>query len=312
MSFEKFRSKRVIISICLVFLFMFMFAALLKASKEEDLKIMRAKIQEKGWRFAVGYTSVSKIPISKLCGLKEPKDWVEKGIFDRVSITKEISLPIHYDWREQGCVTPIRNQNPCGSCWAFGTIGSYESAICVKGGSLLDLSEQYLISCNTHGYGCDTGGWWVFDDMKNKNGVPYEACYPYECPDNDCRDEPCNSTCTNYYPVYNWSYVGSPGGIPSTDTIKAAILANGPVAAGVYVNTYFKNYIGGIFEACDNCPANSVNHAIILIGWDDADGGYWILKNSWGTGWGESGYMRIRYECCNVGKGAVYAIPMMN
>jgi hypothetical protein len=89
------------------------------------------------------------------------------------------------------------------------------------------------------------------------------------------------------------------------DAIKNAIYNYGPVAAAVCVDRYFQAYTGGIFT--DPVPCRQVNHAIVLVGWDDA-GGYWILRNSWGTSWGEQGYMRIAYGTSQVGYAANYVV----
>ena len=90
--------------------------------------------------------------------------------------------------------------------------------------------------------------------------------------------------------------------MPSVDAIKNAIYTYGCVAAAVYVNSYFQAYKSGTFTGCQN---GTVNHAIVLCGWDDAKGA-WLLKNSWGTGWGQQGFMWIKYGCNRVGHGACY------
>jgi cathepsin L len=98
------------------------------------------------------------------------------------------------------------------------------------------------------------------------------------------------------------------------DKIKQAIQTYGPVAAAVYVGSYFQSYTGGVFDKNESsnggfcgCSAPSqVNHAIVLIGWDDSKQA-WLLRNSWGPGWGESGYMWIKYGASQVGYAAVIA-----
>lgn len=297
--------KRIFGSLFLISLFLF--GIFLNAEQEEKYKKLQAEIQEKGYSFTVGRTSVSDIPLEKLCGLKEPKDWRDKGKFDGFLKEKIGALPSSFDWRQYGCVTPPKNQNPCGTCWAFATIGSYEGAIaCVYGGPSVDLAEQFLVDCNTHGKNCNSGGWFDFDDMYG--GTPYESCYPYACPALNCTGQACRTGCQKHFPEYDWYYVGSRSAVPDIDTLKAAIYTHGPIAAAVYANSYWSSYTGGVFNACG---CQGVNHGIVLVGWNDADGGYWILKNSWGPNWGENGYMKIRYNCCNVGFGACYAVSMI-
>ena len=216
------------------------------------------------------------------------------------------SLPDAFDWRNQGGVTSVKSQGNCGSCWAFSTVGSFEANIKIEDGVEKNLSEQYLVSCNTEGWGCD-GGWWAHDyhEWKKPSGEPdagavYEADFPYTA-----RDDPCNPPHTHHEKIDSWTFVGSQYGVPSTQAIKQAIYDHGPVSAAVCVNSAFQRYSGGVFTG-PHCT--DINHAIVLVGWDDNQGtnGVWILKNSWGTGWGEGGYMRIAYGTSLVGYSANY------
>jgi len=218
------------------------------------------------------------------------------------------SLPAAFDWRAQGGVTSVKNQGNCGSCWAFGTVGPFEANIKIKDGVEKNLAEQYLLSCNTDGWDCD-GGWWAHDYHKNKippgepdAGAVYEADFPYTA-----RDDACNPPHTHHEKIASWTFVGSQYGVPSTQAIKQAIYDHGPVSAAVCAGSAFSNYPGGVFETNETCTY-SVNHAIVLVGWDDNQGtnGVWILRNSWGSWWGESGYMRIGYGISKVGYSANY------
>jgi PKD repeat protein len=284
--------KGIILTICLILV------VGLYGEKDKKLTLdqMRTEISKQGLTFTVDKTSVSHIPLKKLCGLVEPPDWRAKGRFDG-GAQRELSLPSSYDWRDYGVVTNIQNQGSCGSCWAFGTIGSYESCIAVAGGGLDDLSEEWLLDCNTSGYGCG-GGWWGYDDMYD--GVPLESCYPYVGSAGTCY-----TGCPKYHPMAAWYYVGNSSSVPSTTDLKNAIYNQGPISVAVYVDYYFQAYSGGIFS---NTASYQPNHAVILVGWNDS-GGYWIMKNSWGTGWGESGYMRIEYGANNIGYAASYGVP---
>jgi predicted secreted protein len=218
------------------------------------------------------------------------------------------SLPAAFDWRDQGGVTSVKSQGSCGSCWAFGTVGPLEANIKIKDGIEKDLSEQYLVSCNTDGWGCD-GGWWAHDyhewkkpSSESEAGAVPEADFPYVA-----WDAPCNGPYSHPYQIDSWTFIGSEYGVPSTEAIKQAIYDHGPVSAAVCVNSAFQYYYGGIFTG-PQCT--DINHAITLVGWDDNQGsnGVWILKNSWGTGWGEYGYMRIGYGISRVGYSANYVM----
>ncbi len=219
------------------------------------------------------------------------------------------SLPDAFDWRDHGGVTSVKNQGSCGSCWAFGTVGPLEANIKIAGEGEKDLSEQYLLSCNTEGWNCTEGGWWAHDyhqwkkpPSESEAGAVPEADFPYVA-----WEAPCNGPYSHPYKISSWTFVGSEYGVPSVEAIKQAIYDHGPVSAAVCVNSAFQNYPGGVFTGPE-CA--DINHAVVLVGWDDNQGpnGVWILKNSWGSWWGESGYMRIGYGVSQVGYAANYVI----
>jgi hypothetical protein len=290
-----FRKKGVLLVICLVFVFSLVFLY----GDDAELGRLRAQGQREGWTFTVGKTSVSDIPLEQLCGLKIPANWRHMGKFEGDYFSRENreTPPASWDWRDYGKVTSVKNTLSCGASWAFAMLGSYEGILAVDGQGLQDLSEEFLVRCNSHGYGCN-GGYWCYDDMYD--GIPMESCYPYTA-----TDGPCDHNCTLNFPVNSWYYVGNSSSVPSISALKQAIYDHGPLSVAVYVNYAFQAYTSGIFNSCSN---SSPNHAVVLVGWNDT-GGYWILKNSWGTGWGESGYMRITYGCSNIGYAASYAIP---
>ena len=219
------------------------------------------------------------------------------------------SIPEAYNWCDtHGGCPPVRNQGRCGSCWAFGTVGPLEAWIKYGGreGSV-DLAEQYLLSCNTHGWGCD-GGWWAHDYHWNRMppgepqaGAVLESAFPYQASEISCAgpyDHPFKMT--------SWDYIGDGHSVPPVAAIKDAIYAFGPVGVALCVGNQFDRYTGGVFQADETCDY-AVNHAVVLVGWDDADQA-WILRNSWGPDWGEDGYMRILYGTSNVGYAANYVV----
>lgn len=247
--------------------------------------------------------SFSNRDIKKLCGFEAPDNWWDEVEFSIIKTSS--SLPSTFDWRDKGGVTPVKDQENCGSCWAFGTVAPLESAIKIKEGRTVDLSEQWLVSCNKDGWGCN-GGWWAHDYHEWKKGkcggygAVLESEFPYKA-----EDKPCGGGYNHPYLVKNWAFIGSEHGTPLKSAIKQAIIDYGPVSAAVRATSDWEYYNGGVYS---NNAEGRVNHAITLVGWDDAMGsnGVWILKNSWGTGWGDNGYMYIEYGCSSVGYSACY------
>jgi hypothetical protein len=179
----------------------------------------------------------------------------------------------------------------------------------IKDHAEIDLSEQWLVSCNREGWGCG-GGWWAHDyhEWKTDNcggtGAVLEEYFPYTA-----TNAPCSCPYPHEYFIDDWAYIGNPGGIPSVSSMKQAIMTYGPIGVGIRVNSAFQSYNGGLFNTHSS---GDINHAVTLVGWDDQyywGGNYygvWILRNSWGTNWGDDGYMYITYGCCSVGYGATY------
>jgi putative hemolysin len=215
----------------------------------------------------------------------------------------ERELPPSFDWRDLGGCTSVKNQGHCGSCWAFGSTAPLECNILIKDGVEKNLSEQWLISCNRDGWGCGGGGFahkyyqWKTDPCGG-TGAVLEQDFPYWA-----SDVPCDCPYPHEYLIDHWSFIGHDYDDVPIEAIKAAILEYGPVSVGVAVSGLFHDYSGGIFDACGY---EDINHIVALVGWDDTQGpeGIWILRNSWGPGWGEGGYMRIAYGCNAVGYGA--------
>ena len=205
-----------------------------------------------------------------------------------------------FDCREFGWVGPIQNQGSCGSCWNFAATSVVDSAYYKanrwKNDSGNQFSTQYTMDCYRNG-GC--GGDWfetVFDYAKNSKGLPKEKDYgPYEARSGRCRD-----VMGAFYKIDDFGYVGSQSGVPPTQDIKNAMVAYGPIAVAVAADNAFSNYRAGtVFKG----NSRNVNHAVILIGWDD-DKGAWLMRNSWGTGWGDQGNMWIAYGANQIGYGA--------
>jgi PKD repeat protein/predicted secreted protein len=203
------------------------------------------------------------------------------------------TLPASFSWLSQGIMTVVKDQGQCGSCWSFAACGSFESVINYWDKVKRDFAEQWLVNCDKACNGCSGG--WCPDDMFKTYGGVYEADAPY-----GAQDGTCASSYTYHEKATGYTEVGAN---PTIDQIKQAIYDHGPVWATVDAGTNFQNYSSGILKSSDG---TTPDHAIVLLGWSDTDQA-WILRNSWGTSWGENnGYMRIGYNVSVVGGTATW------
>ena len=299
------KQKRIIGSFALIISVLFLIPGTVFADglSSADIAALQKQGEIEGWTFTVGENSATNRSLDELCGLIVPENWWVGARFDPCTPTKD--LPDAYNWCDLGGCTPVKDQDGCGSCWAFGTVGPLECNIKIKDGVTEDLSEQWLVSCNSDGWGCG-GGWWAHDyhewktDPCGGTGAVLETDFPYVA-----SDVPCNCPYPHEYLIDSWAFIGDDHSVPSVDAIKQAILDYGPVSVAVYANSAMQAYAGGIFNGC---ASGTVNHAVTLVGWDDNQGtnGIWIMRNSWSSGWGEGGYMRIPYNCSSIGYAACY------
>ena len=276
----------------------------------KDIALLQERAKQEGWKFTVGDNPATRRPLSALCGLlPKPSNWRSTARF--VPVKPKAALPASYDWRALDGCTPVRSQG-CGNCWAFGTIGALESAILIKDKVEVDLSEQWLLSCNQSGWGC-SGGSVAFDylletggltDPCGGSGAVMESDFPY---DYESVAVPCVCPYEHPFSIKAWSYIAGANNIPAVEDIKQAIMDYGAVTVAVATNDAFQAYTSGVFGG-PACESRTLNHLVVLVGWDDSLGaqGAWILRNSWGPGWGESGYMYIEYNCCDIGYGACF------
>ncbi len=217
-----------------------------------------------------------------------------------------VGVPATWDWRTQGIVPPVRDQGSCGSCWAFGTVAVMESAVLKAGAATsIDLSEQFLVSCNKDGWSCNgglTASKYHTDTLAKSQtvvGGVLESVMPYTATNGSC-----TIAVPHAYKADSWQFItGDEYSMPTVDQIKNAIYTYGPVTAGVCAGSGWNTYSGGVFSTDETSQCGGfANHQITLVGWDDTTGS-WILRNSWGPYWGESGYMRIKWGISRVGEG---------
>ena len=273
-----------------------LFANPLLADKTEDERIAEINKEnaEKGYHWTAGHTSVSGLsPVEKqkLYGLlPDPAGFAPPG--PQLVAPQGMTYPLSFDWRATGGVTPAKNQYSCGSCWDFAAVGQLEAHIAIYDSRIEDLSEQQVLDCNDYGAGCDGGWMWAAYQVFQDPGSVEETCYPYEAMEGACRQSGCEVV----------ARIASYAGVANdVNSIKAAVM-NGPVATTFRAEDNFSYYTGGCYST--NSP-NVPNHAILIVGWDDnACGqgqGAWIIKNSWGRGWGIDGFGYVKYGVCSIG-----------
>ncbi len=224
-----------------------------------------------------------------------------------------------FNWVSRSMVTPVRYQAQCGSCWAFTSVAVVESNYMIRRNVTIDLSEQHLLDCaeaqqpiyrNGQVYyiknkaGTCQGGWYgpVFEYLRT-NSAALESQIPYKNAQGACR-----ASSTNKYKIVAWGYVKPDAGIPTVSEMKEALCKYGPIAACVKVTPALQAYKSGIFDEFASVSGErDINHAITIVGWDDSKESY-LVKNSWGTQWGDKGYVWIKYGCNNIGYGAAWIV----
>lgn len=271
-----------------------------RAEIKAKIEAMEAEIEAKGHTFSVGVNPAMQYELEQLCTFREelscPSPFADENMHNVFSSNSLSTLPSSYT----GYCGPVVNQGSCGGAWAIAAASLLESAIFKKDSIVVNLSEQQLISCNPYGWGCNGGSW--ANDLLVSPGAALESCFPYVA-----MDAPCDTSCPTPYQAQSWGYVNGSNDVPSVEEIKQAIYDYGSVQVGVYVTSSFQAYTAGVFSDCEKKKKINVNHIVILCGWDDAKGA-WLLKNSWGTGWGESGFMWILYGCNKVGYAANFVV----
>lgn len=203
------------------------------------------------------------------------------------------ALPAKFSWLDEKIMTPVPS-SVCGSNWAFAACAQFEANIKRLDHVTRNLSEQWLINCDEDKYNCD-GGYYP-GNMFQKYGAVYEADAPFKGTNADCKSPyPYHEKITGFSDM---------GQTPTIEQLKQAIYTYGPVWAEVTVGNNFNSYHSGILTQSD---PGEVNHAIVLVGWNDSTESF-VLRNSWGPGWGEQGYMRIKYGISRVGEHATYMV----
>lgn len=216
-----------------------------------------------------------------------------------------LSLPPSVDWVSENKVSRVKNQGSCGSCWAFSTTGAIESMLRIRHNKAIDLSEQQLVDCSSSNHACDGGLMnLAVDDINVLGGLHEEKDYPYTAKRGGCR--------LDYKKI-----------VPETKNLeydfvrpfdiqemKQQLASKGPMCSAVEVDPFhFLFYKEGVYDY--QKEYHRLNHAVLLTAYhDDQEIPYWVIKNSWGTSWGENGYMRMAIKDQGEGVAGVHLYNM--
>ena len=264
-----------------------------------ELGDIHKAIKEKNAKWEAGETSVNKLSHSerKLRASANLPHLKDTDTF----VTPEpplAGISPSLDWRNYNglsYVTPVKNQGSCGSCWAFATTAELESYFLKQENlpnNIEDFAEQILVSCSGAG-SCGGGTPSAASSYIRDTGLPPEIDYVYTTTDGSCTSA-VSGWQQAAYRIGSWSYVCVS---PSVDAIKNALVTYGPLSTMFKVYSDFYSYRAGIYSYVTGSAVG--NHCVLIVGYDDVSQCF-IVKNSWGTGWGEAGYFRIAYsECSN-------------
>jgi C1A family cysteine protease len=267
-------------------------------AKQKDLDQIRQAIKAKGAKWHADETSISVLSEKEKkmrLGTSEYEDFLAESLSsdETAPIPVITGSPATVDWRNvegTSYVTPIKNQGSCGSCWAFATTAGAESQVMLSSGGMpIDLSEQILVSCSGSG-SCSGGSSSTASSFIRDVGLPLETCLRYTATNNLC-----SNACLNWedstYKINGWHRASTSGS--GVDAMRNAVYAYGPFIATMYVYNDFFSYRSGVYSYATGSYAGA--HAVLVVGYDDTQQAF-IVKNSWGSGWGEAGFFMIAYS----------------
>jgi cathepsin L len=304
------------------------------AEIKAKLEAMRRDIRQKRLSYRVGYTRALDKPRAALLGdVDDPlftpgyRREVQRRATELIELDDKLrrdallsdprlrrTLPdiavlrlacratnISFSWRAAGKVTPVKDQS-CGNCWAFAALGAYEASDRIRNNRTLDSSEQYINDCGRTDGGVDAGscggglGAKALEHIV-RDGSVAETTVPYAGTDNACTNPatPQNAVA--------WGFVDPAVEFPTRRQIKEALCKYGPLTTRMRVvsDNLFAFTGTGVYSENVVSDADGGGHAVVIVGWSDLKKA-WLIKNSWGTDWGDGGFGWLAYTSNRIGR----------
>lgn len=246
-----------------------------------------------GWKMGVGkeFDWTDDEHHNRMGLLPEDEDFKEEPMSKRTrTIISQRNAPESWNWVQEGYVTDVKNQDVperCGSCVAFATMAALETCSSIKTRDLVSFAVQLPLSCNNYGSGCagaKPAAYFQWLEQENAGIYQYEVCYPYTGKKTQCNNNP---SC-NYQPTKMSKYEYKSN--LSEDDIKELVYTT--AVATVVQADCIQGYKSGVI---DNCNKPGYNHLVTIVGYGTENGmDYWLIKNSWGSGWGDEGYFKVK------------------
>jgi C1A family cysteine protease len=229
---------------------------------------------------------------------------ISRSAHKRAGLTQleDVPVPTSFDWNTKGAVTPVKNQEQCGSCWAFSVAEAVESAWFLAKNTLPVLSPQQIVDCDTVDQGCNGGDPpTAYQYLMKQGGLDTEASYPYTGEDGTCAYKAASSGAK----ISNWAYITQN---LNESQVQQGLLQKGPLSICVDASSW-QFYLGGVVT--DLCPSatGDLDHCVMLTGYNEKYSDWngivydiWIVRNSWGADWGEDGYIYVErgYNLCGI------------